>query len=161
MEFCLKNLNESLIKCNDQINDKIIGVNYLENLKYHFLENLINFDYSSLEKFKNENGEVLVSANKAQKIKGWDKLVEAYEKNQPIEGKIKSKCKEDNLSIVLDGLKTISLFDFKQKNKTIKLSLFKKMGIVLTKNTILSEKIAAGSIILDIISEKKILDIEN
>ena len=75
--------------------------------------------------------------------------------------KIKSKCKEDNLSIVLDGLKTISLFDFKQKNKTIELSLFKKMGIVLTKNTILSEKIAAGSIILDIISEKKILDIEN
>ena len=46
-----------------------------------------------LEKIEDRNGEVLVSANKAQKIKGWDKLVEAYEKNQPIMGKITSKCK--------------------------------------------------------------------
>ena len=33
-----------------------------------------------LEKIEDRNGEVLVSASKAQKIKGWDKLVEAYEK---------------------------------------------------------------------------------
>ena len=46
-----------------------------------------------LEKIEDKNGEVLVSASKAQKIKGWDKLVEAYEKNEPIIGKITSKCK--------------------------------------------------------------------
>ena len=46
-----------------------------------------------LEKIEDKNGEVLVSASKAQKIKGWDKLVEAYEKNEPITGKITSKCK--------------------------------------------------------------------
>ncbi len=46
-----------------------------------------------LEKIEDKHGEVLVSALKAQKIKGWDKLVEAYEKNEPIMGKIKSKCK--------------------------------------------------------------------
>ncbi len=46
-----------------------------------------------LEKIEDKNGEVLVSASKAQKIKGWDKLVEAYEKNEPIMGKITSKCK--------------------------------------------------------------------
>jgi len=46
-----------------------------------------------LEKIEDKNGEVLVSATKAQKIKGWDKLVEAYEKNEPIMGKITSKCK--------------------------------------------------------------------
>ena len=46
-----------------------------------------------LEKIEDRNGEVLVSANKAQKIKGWNKLVEAYEKNEPIMGKITSKCK--------------------------------------------------------------------
>ena len=46
-----------------------------------------------LEKIEDKNGEVLVSANKAKKIKGWDKLVEAYEKNEPIMGKITSKCK--------------------------------------------------------------------
>ena len=46
-----------------------------------------------LERIEDKNGEVVVSASKAQKIKGWDKLVEAYEKNEPIMGKITSKCK--------------------------------------------------------------------
>ena len=46
-----------------------------------------------LEKIEDKNGEVIVSAIKAQKIKGWYKLEEAYEKNEPINGKITSKCK--------------------------------------------------------------------
>ena len=46
-----------------------------------------------LERIEDKNGEVLVSASKALKIKGWDKLVEAYEKSEPIIGKITSKCK--------------------------------------------------------------------
>ena len=46
-----------------------------------------------LERIEDKNGEVLVSASKAQKIRGWDKLVKAYEKNEPIMGKITSKCK--------------------------------------------------------------------
>ena len=46
-----------------------------------------------LEKIEDKHGEVLVSASKAQKIAGWDKLVAAYENNEPIMGKITSKCK--------------------------------------------------------------------
>ena len=46
-----------------------------------------------LEKIEDKHGEVLVSASKAQKIAGWDKLVSAYENNEPIMGKITSKCK--------------------------------------------------------------------
>ena len=46
-----------------------------------------------LEKIEDKNGEVIVSASKAKKIKGWDKLVQAYENNETIMGKITSKCK--------------------------------------------------------------------
>lgn len=46
-----------------------------------------------LEKIEDKNGEVIVSATKAQKIKGWNQLEKAYEKNEPIIGKIISKCK--------------------------------------------------------------------
>jgi len=46
-----------------------------------------------LERIEDKNGEVLVSAIKAQKIRGWDKLVKAYENNEPVMGKITSKCK--------------------------------------------------------------------
>ena len=46
-----------------------------------------------LEKIEDKNGEVLVSASKAAKIRGWDKLVKAYEKNEPVLAKIISTCK--------------------------------------------------------------------
>ena len=46
-----------------------------------------------LEKIEDKNGEVLVSANKAKKIKGWDTIVSHYEKNEPINGKIINKVK--------------------------------------------------------------------
>ena len=46
-----------------------------------------------LERIEDKNGEVVVSAIKAQKIKGWYELEKAYEKNESIIGKITSKCK--------------------------------------------------------------------
>ncbi len=46
-----------------------------------------------LEKIEDKNGEILVSASKAAKIRGWDQLVAAYEANEPVMGKIVSKCK--------------------------------------------------------------------
>ncbi len=59
-----------------------------------------------LEKLEDKMGEVVVSASKAQKIKGWDKLVEAYEKKEPIMGKITSKCKG---GCIVEHLETGSL----------------------------------------------------
>ena len=59
-----------------------------------------------LEKIEDKNGDVIVSASKAQKIKGWDKLVEAYEKKEPIMGKITSKCKG---GCIVEHLETGSL----------------------------------------------------
>ena len=46
-----------------------------------------------LEKIEDKNGEVIVSASKALKIKGWKKLVDAYEADEPIMGKITQKVK--------------------------------------------------------------------
>ena len=46
-----------------------------------------------LERLEDKKGEVLVSASKAQKIQGWDKLVEAYENKEPIMGKITGRVK--------------------------------------------------------------------
>jgi len=46
-----------------------------------------------LEKIEDKNGEVIVSASKAQKIRGWYKLEKAFEENINVKGKIVSKCK--------------------------------------------------------------------
>ncbi len=59
-----------------------------------------------LERIEDKNGEVMVSASKAQKIKGWYELEKAFEKNEPIMGKITSKCKG---GVIVEHLDTGSL----------------------------------------------------
>ncbi len=59
-----------------------------------------------LERLEDRNGEIVVSASKAQKIKGWDILVKAFEKNEPIIGKITSKCKG---GVIVEHMDTGSL----------------------------------------------------
>ncbi len=59
-----------------------------------------------LEKIEDKNGEVLVSAIKAQKIKGWYELEKAYEENKSIIGKITSKCKG---GVIVEHIDTGSL----------------------------------------------------
>ena len=59
-----------------------------------------------LEKIEDKNGEVVVSALKAQKIKGWYKLEKAYEDNQSIIGKITTKCKG---GVIVEHIDTGSL----------------------------------------------------
>ncbi len=46
-----------------------------------------------IEVLENKAGEVVVSASKARKIKGWEELIALYEKNEPINGKIVNKVK--------------------------------------------------------------------
>ena len=58
------------------------------------------------ERIEGRDGEVIVSASKAQKIKGWDILVKAYENNEPIMGKITSKCKG---GVIVEHIDTGSL----------------------------------------------------
>ena len=59
-----------------------------------------------LERLEDREGNVVVSASKAHKIKGWDILDEAFEKNEPIVGKITSKCKG---GVIVEHLDTGSL----------------------------------------------------
>ena len=59
-----------------------------------------------LERLEDRNGEIVVSASKAQKIKGWDILIDKFEKNEPITGKIVSKCKG---GVIVEHIDTGSL----------------------------------------------------
>ena len=59
-----------------------------------------------LEKIEDKNGDVVVSAQKAQKIKGWNKLVKCYENNELIDGKIIQKTKG---GVIVEHIDTGSL----------------------------------------------------
>ena len=59
-----------------------------------------------LERIEDKNGDVVVSAQKAQKIKGWNKLVKCYENNELINGKITQKTKG---GVIVEHVETGSL----------------------------------------------------
>ena len=86
--------------------EPVLDINEIKNIKLY--ENIKVGDKISvlLERIEDRNGEVLVSASKAQKIKGWFELEKAYEKNEPINGKITSKCKG---GVIVEHLETGSL----------------------------------------------------
>ncbi len=73
--------------------EPVLDINELKSIGMHDKIKVGEVIPVLLEKIEDKNGEILVSASKAQKIRGWDKLVEAYEKNEPVMGKITSKCK--------------------------------------------------------------------
>jgi len=86
--------------------EPVLDINEVKGIKIY--ENIKVGDKISvlLERIEDRNGEVVVSASKAQKIKGWFELEKAYEKNQPIMGKITSKCKG---GVVVEHIDTGSL----------------------------------------------------
>ena len=73
--------------------EPVIDVNELKTLGLIETIKIGNKISVLLERIEDREGNVVVSVSKALKIKGWDKLVQSYEKNEPIMGKIVSKCK--------------------------------------------------------------------
>ena len=159
MNVLIKEINDIIEKNNSKIDENIVGLNYLEKLKYLVIDNLKD----GQDKFILDD---LVSALKKKnnqsikfKFKNRSLLISINLYKNPL-SKIKLCYDNDTLSVVINGVKKVSLFDLYDKKKKVSLSIFKNMGIVLSENTITSEKIAAGSIIMDIISEKKAMNIE-
>ena len=160
MNVLIKEINDIIEKNNSKINDNIVGINYLEKLKYLIIDNLkdskdkstLDNIEASLEKKNNQSIEF--------KFKNQSLFLSINLYKNPL-SKIKLCYDNDTLSIVINGVKKISLFDLHDKKRKVSLSIFKNMGIVLSENTITSEKIAASSIIMDIVSEKKAMNIEN
>ena len=159
MNVLIKEINDIIEKNNSKINENIVGINYLEKLKYLVINSLKD----SQDKFTLDNLSAALKKKNNQSIKFKFKnrslLISINLYKNPL-SKIKLCYDNDTLSIVINGVKKISLFDLNDKKKKVSLSIFKNMGIVLSENTIISEKIAAGSIIMDIVSEKKAMNIE-
>ena len=86
--------------------EPVLDINELKTLKIFDKVKVGEKISVLLERIEDKNGEVLVSANKAQKIKGWYELEKAYEKNEPIMGKITSKCKG---GVIVEHIDTGSL----------------------------------------------------
>jgi len=160
MNDLIKKINDIIEKNNSEINENIVGINYLEKLKYLVIDKLKNgqniFALDDLVAVLTEKNNQSIKF----KFKNRSLILSINLYKNPL-SKIKLCYDNDTLSVVINGVKKISLFDLHNKKRKVSLSIFKNMGIVLSENTITSEKIAAGSIVMDIVSEKKAMNIEN
>ena len=146
MEHLIVEIDSIISNCNNKINDKIIGVNYLEKLKFFLIDSLKENDFSSFDNISNE------TYTELNKTYGENNLVITIQQYQESLTIIKKECINDLLSVVLLGFASLDIYQNNKENELQSLSLFPKTGIVLSKNTLISEKILKDSLILRIVN---------
>ena len=148
METFSKILDQFLIEINESINDKISGINLLELLKFGLIEKFKDLDENVLKDLK------LLSLNKKILENEIDlnnrKITYKIEYFDKSTSKIKHKTEKDYLSLILEGLKSITIYENNNDKKSIYSNLSKNMGIVLSINTVITTKTTEKSIILSI-----------
>ena len=116
MNVLIKEINDIIENNNSKINENIVGINYLEILKYLVIDNLKD----SQDKFTLDNLSVALKKKNNQSVKFNFKnqslflSINLY--NNPL-SKIKLCYDNDTLSVVINGVKKISLFDLYDKKK--------------------------------------------
>ena len=158
MNDFIRKIEDIILSNNKTINQNITGINYLEKLKYLILDYLKDLDKIVLTNLiidlKNSEGQSI-------KYKFEDSpLLSSICLHKDSLSRIKSALNHDVLSIVINGFKTVAIFNFYKNNKSISLSIPKNMGLVLSENTVTSENIGSGSVILDIFYKNNVLNIE-
>ena len=146
MEHLILEIDNIISNCNNKINDKIIGVNYLEKLKFFLIDSLKENDFSSFDNISNE------TYTELNKTYGENNLVITIQQYQESLSKINNECINDLLNVVLQGFISLDIYQNHKENELYSLSLFPKTGIVLSKNTFISEKIIKDSLILKIVN---------
>ena len=146
MEHLIVEIDNIISNCNNKINDKIIGVNYLEKLKFFLIDSLKENDFGSFDNISNE------TYTELNKTYGENNLVITIQQYQESLSKMKNECINDLLNVVLQGFISLDIYQNHKENELHSLSLFPKTGIVLSKNTFISEKIIKDSLILKIVN---------
>lgn len=149
MNSFIEFLDDSLIEINKSINEKIVDINYLEKIKFQLIEKIISLNNNFIEEFKSE----ILSQDILLKKHDFSNRSINYNINYFKEAvsKIKHINEKETLIIVLEGAKTISIFDKNKENQSFEMTITKNMGIVISQNTLISENTNKKSIILTII----------
>ena len=142
----MNTLEELLIEINKSINEKVIGTYFLELLKSKLIEKFKDLEENHLNSLKliPLNGKILEKEIDLDNRK-INYRIEYFDKSV---SKIKEKIDNNYLWLVLEGLKSITIYDFNNDEKSIFSNLSKNMGIVLSLNTVITTRISDKSIVL-------------
>ena len=142
MKNFIHEIDNIISDSNNQINDKIIGLNYLERLKYLILDKI---EQSLIDSFKIT--EITEISKKYQFRNLLIKIIYYPDSTS----KIKQILENDRLILLLNGFINLDISQNKQVDKSSIIKLYKKTGIVLSKDTVISENISKESLLIEII----------
>ena len=137
----MQDIDNLISDCINRINEKINGINFLEKIKYSLIDRIKSIDLINFEGINNK--EHYINNGK------FNFLIKIEKANENT-SKIKKNIDNDNLTIILEGLQTISIHEKLISKSVNQQYLSKYVGIVLAKNTIIDELIAKGTILLNI-----------
>ena len=140
--------NTYLVDIDKSINKGIIGINYLESIKFLLIEKLENIDQNIFGDFQKEivNQKLMEIKKEFDHRKIFCQISYAKESIS----KIKFEIQKDVLLIVLNGFSNFTIYDRNDKNISANLKIFKFMGLVLSEKTNISEKNSKDFVVLKI-----------
>ena len=151
MNNLMQDFDNIILDITEGISDQLMGVGYLEKIKYPIIDKFKSIDFEKIElkkdykfSYKNQNNNISV-----EMINNLDSA-----------SKIKNVVQDDYLSIVLKGSKTIQIYENMESSNCATLNLYSNLGIVFCKDTIISEMISRDCILLDLYNTKLNNDIE-
>tara|TARA_Y100001960_G_C14207580_1_gene602747 strand:- start:58 stop:531 length:474 start_codon:yes stop_codon:yes gene_type:complete len=147
-----------ILSIKEVVEEKLFGIYLLEKLKYLIINEIKTIDNNILENILKEYDGL--GKNCSDILLENDLLISNINFYKDSVSNIKTPIEHDTLFLVISGFKNINIYNSKNK-KTLSLSILKNTGIVLSNNSISSEKIGPRSIIIDIVSKKDSLNIEN
>ena len=148
MENFFKEIDNFIIESNKEISEKILGINYLEKLKFSLIEKIKGLNIRSYEEIKS-----------FKEVKEYDNIKLKITFNHYTEALsiLKNSLPNDNLCIILRGVKIFTITNNKESKN---ITLYQNMGITLPSKTNLNESIAKQSTVIDIFNLNENLGIE-
>ena len=127
-----KELEHIIIEEYNNVNDKLIGINFLEAFKFNLISKLLSFSELSIliENLKDQTN--LIIEENCTKLEAT-----IFQNKDPV-SQLKKEIQKSTLLVILDGGLQIDLFQDQFKKEYTELKIYKFMGICLPTNTIIN-----------------------
>ena len=150
-----KELEHIILDEYNNVNDKLIGINFLEAFKFNLITKLPSLlELSILIKNLKDQTNLIIEKN-------YTKLETIVFQNKDSIFQLKKEIQKNTLLVVLDGELQIDVFQGEIKKKYTKLNIYRFMGVCLPPNTVINLHSFKNSCFLEFLKTEINNNIEN
>ena len=150
-----KELEHIILDEFNNVNDKLIGINFLEAFKFNLITKLSSLlELSILIKNLKDQTNLIIEKN-------YTKLETIVFQNKDSIFQLKKEIQKNTLLVVLDGELQIDVFQGEIKKKYTKLNIYRFMGVCLPPNTVINLRSYKNSCFLEFLKTEINNNIEN